>query len=488
MSLAAQQDDQDEAGGLPVNYEVEQALLAAVLANNAALERVADFLRPEHFADPLHGRIYEACRVLVDRGSPANAISLKGRFAEDEDLKRAPGGLGYLADLQASYVNILDAPHYAREIKDCWIRREGIRIARELMDRARCMEDDYTGARALEETEMDIFRLAEEQQGERGGLRPYAEAVRTYIDGAAAIHGGTGGGLKCGIGDLDAKLGGLHKTDLLILAGRPGMGKSALAVNVAEYVASHVGRGPEGQESPQPVAFFSLEMSADQIAGRILAAQSGVSSDDVRKDKAGHVGIERLMEAERETARTPLFIDDQPALNISQVRTRARRLKRRHGLALVVVDYLQLMAPVGRGREINRVQEVSEISRGLKALAKELAVPVLALSQLSRAVEQREDKHPLLSDLRESGSIEQDADVVIFAYRDEYYLEGKMPTDGDHKKLEAWQRKWDAARGTAELIVAKHRHGPTGTVRVAFDAQRSKFSDLARYREEDYTG
>lgn len=473
----------------PMNLEAEQALLGAILANNAAYERVSEFLLPGHFADPLHGRIFESCGTLIERGQIANAIQLKNLF-EQEDALAEVGGAQYLAKLQASYVTIINAADYGRTIHDLHLRRELISLGEDVVNEAFEHDLESDARNQIESAEERLYNLAEEGETE-GGLTAFRQAVIESVNmtEAAMRREGAIAGVPSGLTDLDKLLGGLHNSDLLILAGRPSMGKTSLATNIA-YNAATTPREERDQEGnivkrPQVVAFFSLEMSAEQLATRVVSERSKVRSDSMRKGELSNEDFDAIFEASRELYDLQVFVDDTPSISISQMRTRARRLKRQHGLSLIVVDYLQLMqAPAGRRSE-NRVQEVSEITRGLKSIAKDLNVPVLALSQLSRQVENREDKRPQLSDLRESGSIEQDADVVMFVYREQYYIERAAPSQRDdesedkfHERTEKWQARCEEVYGVAEVIVAKQRHGPIGTRKFAFDGNTTTFSDL----------
>jgi len=473
----------------PSNDEAEQALLGAILANNAAYEKVSDFLRPEHFSDAVHARIFEACGKLIERGQIANAIQLKNLFEQESALAEV-GGAQYLAQLQSSYVTIINAVDYGKTIHDLYLRRQLIALGEDMVNDAFDYDLDIDASQQIAGAEDKLYKLAEIGETE-GGLNPFRTAVleSLHMTEAAMKRDGLAG-VASGLNDLDKLLGGFHPSDLVILAARPSMGKTSLATNIAYNVAAapRTERDAEGNpvEQRQPVAFFSLEMSAEQLASRVIAERTGVRSDSMRRGDIQDEDFDRIFEASRVLSELPLFVDDTPALSVSQVRTRARRLKRQHGLSLIVIDYLQLMQPpVGR-RTDNRVQEVSEITRGLKALAKDLDVPVIALSQLSRAVEQREDKRPQLSDLRESGSIEQDADVVMFIYRDQYYLERAEPTQRDGEdmdkfgeRLERWKERCERAYGKAEIIIAKQRHGPIGAREFAFDGDTTSFSDLA---------
>ncbi|MEX0758431.1 MAG: replicative DNA helicase [Tistlia sp.] len=496
-SLAAvARSDETEFGSRlpPANAEAEQALLAAVLANNLAYEKVSDFLLAEHFVDPAHGRIYEACGTLIERGQLATAVTLKNKFDQDGDLAEV-GGSQYLAELAANYVNIVDVRHYGRIVYDLYLRRQLIDLGEDVVNEAYRHDLELGASEQIELAEERLYRLAETGQTE-GGLKEFRVALRDAIELTEAAYKRDGkiAGVATGFKDLDALLGGLHSSDLLILAGRPSMGKTSLATNIAFKVAAtkRLEQAPDGGEieTAETVAFFSLEMSAEQLASRILSEQSEVRSDALRRGDISREEFEKVVDVSRRLASIRLYIDDTPAISISAMRTRARRLKRQQGLSLIVVDYLQLMSPPGGSRAENRVNEVSEITRGLKAIAKELNVPVLALSQLSRAVEQREDKRPQLSDLRESGSIEQDSDVVMFVFREQYYLERAEPqrreNEGDDKYQERyshWQRRCEEVYGLGEVIVAKQRHGPIGTRRLTFDGNTTRFGD---YIPEDH--
>lgn len=481
----------------PHNYEAEQALLGAVLMNNRALDRVSEFLKPNHFADPVHGRIYDACIALAGRNQLANPVTLKSYLATDEGLKEL-GGDAYLAHLAAAAATIINAEDYGRLIFDLHLRRELIGIGEDMVNDSFEQGIEGMATELIEDAEKKLFDLATDGQAE-GGLKPFRAAMITAIDMAEAAQKRDGGlsGVTTGLRDLDRLLGGLHPSDLIILAGRPSMGKTALATSIAYSAAKalRIETLPTGEKRAIEgglCAFFSLEMSSEQLATRILAERSEISSHDIRQGKLSEEQFERLVVAAQELHSLPLYIDDTPALSISAVRTRARRQARREGLGLIVVDYLQLLQGSSRTKAENRVQEISDITRGLKALAKELNVPVLALSQLSRAVEQREDKRPQLSDLRESGSIEQDADVVMFVYRDQYYLERAEPSrrpDEAEDKFNAryadWQARCSDAFNVAEAIIAKQRHGPVGKVRLFFDGQYTKFGDLDDWHGND---
>ncbi len=468
----------------PHNEEAEQTVLGAILVNNKAFEKVGEFLRPEHFFDPANQKIFQAILKMIDRGQVANPITLKAFFEQDRDLADI-GGQEYLARLAAAIVTVHNVEDYGHIIHDSYLRRQLIEVGEEMVNQAYKHDIDIAANDQIEEAEKRLFELA--ATGDiKGDFVPFERALKAAIETAeAAFRRSTHvTGVTSGLRDLDAKLGGLHPSDLLILAGRPSMGKTALATNIAFNAAKAymLSGGKEGA----PVGFFSLEMSAEQLALRILADQAEVSGDKIRRGEIVATDFPKFVEASQYLARVPFFVDDTPALSITAVRTRARRLKRTHGLGLVVVDYLQLLRGGGTGRgEQNRVQEISEITRGLKAIAKELELPVIALSQLSRSVESREDKRPQLSDLRESGSIEQDADVVMFVFREQYYLEraepGRRPDESEDKyndRYQQWQERLAQVHNTADVIIGKQRHGPVGTVRLFFDGNYTRFGDL----------
>lgn len=467
---------------LPHNLEAEQALLGALLVDNRSLEKISDFLKAEHFFHPAHQRIYTAIAQFIDRGQTASPVTLKGYFEKDIDLKDV-GGAGYLADLAASIVSVINVADYGRTVYELHMRRELIGLGEDIVNDAFEQTLEAQATDMIETAESRLFSMAESGVSQ-GGFVTLRDSVMVSIDLAEKAFKTKGHvtGTTTGLRDLDKQLGGFHPSDLLILAGRPSMGKTALATNIAFNAAKRWAEtgGKEGAR----VGFFSLEMSADQLATRILADCSNISGHNIKRGEIKQEDFRAFVEASQKLAQVPLFIDDTPALTISAVRTRARRLKRQHGLEMLVVDYLQLLRGTGsRQSSENRVLEVSEVTRGLKAIAKELQIPVLALSQLSRSVEQREDKRPMLSDLRESGSIEQDADIVMFVYREEYYLSRAEPEPGTEKHL-AWQEKMSKAHNIGECIVAKARHGPIGTVRMFFDGGVTRFSDL----DEIHTG
>ena len=488
---------------LPHNVEAEAALLGALMIDNRLCEDVGLRLRPEHFFEPVHTRIYDQIMRTVDRNMIANPVTLRPLFDADEGL-RAFGGPSYLAQLTGSGAAVIGARDFAAQVYDLALLRALVGVGRTMVEGAMDTSVEVDPKKQIEAAEVELYRVAEEG-GEQGSVKRFATAASMALRMAerALNSGGHVSGVTTGLDSLNTKMGGLHRSDLIILAGRPGMGKTSLATNIAFNAAMRRVRDRTDGILPEKsigagVAFFSLEMSADQLATRILAEQSGISSESLRMGKISQQEFRQLARASQDLETLPLYIDDTPGLTIAALRTRARRLKRQFGIDLVIVDYLQLLSGSGRGsNEANRVQEISEISRGLKQLAKELDLPVLALSQLSRAVESRENKRPILSDLRESGSIEQDADIVLFVYREEYYVGFQKPTepgpdagefDPANVAFQEWMRKMGDVHGVAEVVIAKQRHGSTGTVPLKFDAKITRFSDLAEgngYRFEE---
>src|SRR5881398_3739465 len=452
---------------LPQNVEAEAALLGALMIDNRLVEDIQLKLKPLHFFEPLHGRIYEGILRLTDSNRLANPVTLKPLFDADEGMKEV-GGPSYLAQLTGSGAAVIGARDFATQIYDLALLRALVGVGRDLVEGALDTSEDVAPLAQIERAETELYKVAEEG-GVEGRAKSFSDATKEALEVAerALNSGGHLSGFTTGLESLNAKIGGLHKSDLIIVAGRPGMGKSALGTNIAFAAAQRFLRDAEdgievAKSAGAPVALFSLEMSADQLATRILAEQSGISSENLRMGRISQQEFRSLARAAAELQSLPLYIDDTPGLTIAVLRARARRLKRQKGVGMVIVDYLQLLQGTGKGGNENRVNEISEISRGLKTLAKELNVPVLALSQLSRAVEQREDKRPQLSDLRESGSIEQDADIVMFIYREEYYTaarEPKRPIEGDDAKVHdahaEWMRDMERVYGTAELIIAK---------------------------------
>lgn len=468
----------------PHNQGAEQALLGAILLNNSAYEKVGDFLRPEHFYVPVHARIFEAVARLIERNHVADAITLKVYFREDADLVSV-GGSGYLDELVAQVVTVVNIQDYAWAIHDCHLRRQLILLGDEIVDQGYNLSLDKSAAEQLESAEQKLYAIAS-KGGSSSGFVPLEGVVRSAVEVAnqAYLRGSHISGITTGLVDLDRKLGGLHRSDLVILAGRPSMGKTALATNIAFMAARAYSDGEVRQGAA--VGFFSLEMSAQQLATRLLAQESRIPGFKIRRGEVGENELRSFATAAGRLNQVPLFIDDTPDPTVSTLRTRARRLKRSYGLELMVVDYLQLLRPnAGHSRAEFRVQELTEITRSLKVLAKELEVPVLAISQLNRGVESREDKRPLLADLRESGSIEQDADVVMFVFREQYYLERAQPLmradesqERFQERLGRWQQKMQQVENTAEVIIAKQRHGPVGEVTLHFNGEFTCFSDF----------
>ena len=471
---------------MPHSIEAEQQLLGAILTNNDLYDRVAPIIGAEHFHDPVHARIYEVATARITRNALATPVTLKTFMAGDEGLKEL-GGPAYLVKLAGASISAFAVRDYAQMIHDLAIRRELIRLGRDISDKAARVDVASAPGEQIVEAEQQLYRISEQGQSEQG-FQSFLKTITGAVNIAnmAYQRGGGLAGLSTGLVDLDKRLGGLHPSDLIILAGRPSMGKTSLATNIAFNVAKaykHCTKpdGSEGTIDGGVVGFFSLEMSAEQLAGRILAEASGISSHKIRQGDITEPEFHRFVEAATQLEACPLFIDDTPALPIAQLAARARRLKRTHGLDLLIIDYLQLC----RAMSDNRVTEIAEISMGLKAIAKELNIPVLALSQLSRQVENRDDKRPQLSDLRESGSIEQDADVVMFVFREEYYKEREKPGDHDLDKMEDWKQAMEHLHGKAEVIVGKQRHGPIGTVELSFEARFTRFGNLVKPWQQD---
>ncbi|HZU62791.1 MAG TPA: replicative DNA helicase [Novosphingobium sp.] len=491
LSLAGTAAEPPAPRALPANIEAEAGFLGAVLIDNRVTEELNTPLAPAHFFEPVHGRIYERILQLLDRKAVVTPVTLRPYFEADEAL-RALGGPAYLARLTADGQGLIAPKVLAEQIYDLALLRELVRVGRELIDGAMDTSEAVEPLVRIEQAEAALYQVAE-GAGPSQEAASFAAATRVAIQGIekAFNSGGHISGKTTGLTSVNDRIGGLHDSDLIILAGRPGMGKTSLVTNIAFNTADRYMRDLADGITPEqsvgaPVAFFSLEMSSDQLATRILAEQSGISSESLRMGKISRQDFHELANASQRLASLPLYIDDTPGLSIAALRARARRLKRRHNIGLVVVDYLQLLQGTNRSGNDNRVNEISEISRGLKTLAKELHLPVIALSQLSRAVEQREDKRPMLSDLRESGSIEQDADMVWFVFREDYYVKAKepkepSPTDPQpiHDAHMKWAEEMERVNGLAELIVAKQRHGATGKVRLRFESRITKFSDLA---------
>jgi len=457
----------------PSNIEAEQALLGSILVNNDIIDEISTIINPTSFYDPAHTKIYEVIEALNNKGMIANPITLKNYFEKDNMLDEV-GGTEYLVKLTRFSGSTKQAIDYAKVIHEMYLRRELVLISDNLSSET-LNSKEQTAEKIIESTEKSLFDLAERGSFSQSFLK-FNQALDQTIEMATLAMKNEKGivGVPTGLTDLDEKLGGLHKSDLVILAGRPSMGKTALATNIAYHAAQNI----MSKQEKSSVAFFSLEMSSEQLSTRILSEQARIKSDDIRRGKVTEEEINRYIETSRNIYNLPLFIDETPAITIATLSNRARRIKRLFGVSLVVVDYIQLMRSASN-RTDNRVQEISEITQGLKALAKELNVPILALSQLSRAVEQRDDKQPQLADLRESGSIEQDADVVMFVYREAYYLERKMPKQGSIEYAE-WQSKMSDVHGLADIILGKQRHGPTGTIKVEFEGIYTKFKDLSK--------
>ena len=485
MADAARKMDDDAAAlyrEAPSNIEAEQALLGAMLVNNDAYYVVHDFLKPDHFFEPLHREIFAKTSEMIRMGKIANPVTIKTFLAAGDkvgDLTVAQ----YLARLAAEATTIINASDYGRAIYDLAIRRSLIRIGEDVVNIAFDAPLDMEPKAQIEDAERRLFELAETGRYD-GGFQSFTEAVTLAVEMATAAKDRDGGlsGVSSGISALDRSMGGLQASDLIILAGRPAMGKTSLATNIAFNIAAAYEPAEQADGSFKAknggvVGFFSLEMSAEQLATRIISEQTEISSSKIRRGNINDQELVKLVGCSETMQRIPLYIDQTGGISIAQLSARARRLKRQRGLDVMVIDYVQLMQGSSRTQG-NRVQEITEITTGLKALAKELGVPIIALSQLSRQVENRDDKRPQLADLRESGSIEQDADVVMFVYREEYYLANREPKPGtdDHLK---WEQALNETRGKAEVIIAKQRHGPTATVPLAFQAEYTRFTDLA---------
>jgi len=480
-----------EPEALPHNIEAEQQLLGAILTNNDVYDRVSSLVRAEHFFEPVHRRIFDIAAARILKNALASPVTLKAFMADDDGLKEL-GGAGYLANIAGAAIASYAARDYAQMIYDLAVRRDLIQLGRDISAKAATVDVASEPREQIIEAEQHLYKLGEQGVAERG-FQSFLRAVTEAVNVANAAYQRDGGlaGISTGLVDLDKKLGGLHPSDLVILAGRPSMGKTSLATNIAFNIAKAYKHGmrPDGLEGTVNggvVGFFSLEMSAEQLAARILSEASEVPSEQIRRGDMTEQEFRRFVEAAKSLEACPLFIDDTPALPISQVAARARRLKRTHGLDVLMVDYLQLLR--GSTKE-NRVQEVSEITQGLKAIAKELNIPVIALSQLSRQVESRDDKRPQLSDLRESGSIEQDADVVMFVFREEYYVEREKPSDDRLDEMAKWQERMEKLHGKAEVVIGKQRHGPIGTVELSFEGRFTRFGNLVQhYQQGSNTG
>ncbi|MER8441509.1 replicative DNA helicase [Mesorhizobium sp. M1312] len=467
----------------PNNIEAEQALLGAILVNNDAFYRVSDFLKSGHFYEPLHRKIFEVAAELIRMGKIATPITLKTFLPADEkvgDMTVAQ----YVVRLAVEAVTVVNAADYGRAIYDLATRRALITVGEDMVNIAYDAPVDMSPSEQIEDAERRLFELAETGRYD-GGFESFTDAVKTAVDmaNAAYMRDGHLSGVATGLRDLDRRMGGLQPSDLIIIAGRPGMGKTSLATNMAfniaeAYVPAQQADGSFKAANGGVVGFFSLEMSSEQLATRIISEQTEIPSSKIRRGEISEMDFEKLVACSQTMQKIPLFIDQTGGISIAQLSARARRLKRQRGLDVIVIDYIQLMQGSSAKSSQNRVQEITEITTGLKALAKELAVPIIALSQLSRQVESRDDKRPQLSDLRESGSIEQDADVVMFVYREEYYLKNREPKPGTDEYIK-WENEMNEMRGKAEVIIAKQRHGPTGSVSLAFQGEFTRFSDLA---------
>jgi replicative DNA helicase len=467
----------------PHNIEAEQALLGAILVNNDAFYRVSDFLKPSHFYEPLHRRIYEVAAELIRMGKAAHPVTIK-TFLPSEEKVGDITVAHYLARLAAEAVTVINAADYGRAIYDLATRRALITVGEDMVNIAFDAPVDMSPQDQIEDAERRLFELAETGRYD-GGFESFTDAVKIAVDMANAAFMRDGGlsGIATGLRDLDRRMGGLQPSDLIVLAGRPGMGKTSLVTNIAfnianAYEPAQQADGTMKAKNGGVIGFFSLEMSSEQLATRIISEQTEIPSSKIRRGEITETDFEKLVACSQMMQRIPLYIDQTGGISIAQLAARARRLKRQRGLDVIVIDYIQLMQGTSQRASQNRVQEITEITTGLKALAKELAVPIIALSQLSRQVESRDDKRPQLSDLRESGSIEQDADVVLFVYREEYYLKNKEPKFGSEEYLK-WEAEMNDARGKAEVIIAKQRHGPTGTVGLGFQGEFTRFFDLA---------
>ncbi|MDR2268315.1 MAG: replicative DNA helicase [Holosporaceae bacterium] len=463
---------------LPYNVEAEQSLLGAIMLNNECFETASELLMPSYFAVPVNGKIYEAISHLISQDLIADPITLRAYFEKNEELQTIGGG-SYLVQLVNAVVSISSVEDYAKLIRDLYLRRQLIIFGEDVSYRAYTFD---IGENAGDQIEMAEARLYEISTADRrnsvvsfsGALSSTMEILETAFRSDSSITG-----ITTGFIDLDKWLGGFSRSDLLILAGRPSMGKTALATNIAFNAATAFAKKTDGGGK---VLFYSLEMSKEQLVTRILSQATNIASERIRRGEIKEGDFARLVDASRRMVELPLFIDDSPLMNVASLRSRARKLQRQHGLDLIVVDYLQLLQSNTDKKNENRVQEISEITRMLKSVAKELNIPILALSQLSRAVEIRDDKRPLLSDLRESGSIEQDADVVMFVYREEYYETRKKPEDGT-EEYRKWMSKMTVIHNLAEIIIAKQRHGPVGTVKLFFDGKYTKFDNLSDDRK-----
>ena len=459
---------------LPHNIEAEQGILGAILLNNDILYDISEIIEVDHFFEDIHQKIYGVISKIVAKGQMATPITLKNYFEIEKTLEDI-GGSNYLARLANAAVSLDYAKNYAQIIYDLAVRRSLYNLGGKLSFSAIESEIDINPSKLIEEAEKDLYQISEK------GIQSHnIQTFKTSIEEAVELatkafeKDSSVVGISSDFRDLDQKLGGFHPSDLIIIAGRPSMGKTSLATNIAFNVAKDAFKNKDKDSS---VLFFSLEMSSEQLATRILSEQAKISSNEIRRGNLSENDLESLVNVSKNILEIPLFIDDTPAINIATLSSRARRLKRKHGLGIIVVDYLQLLRPSKQSKNESRVLEISEITQGLKALAKEINIPIIALSQLSRQVEQREDKKPMLSDLRESGSIEQDSDVVMFIFREEYYLEKTAPTPGSADFID-WQQKMEEIHGQADLLISKQRHGPTGNIKLSFESKFTRFGNF----------
>ena len=457
----------------PMNIGAEQALLGAILSNNLALEKVENFLEPEHFSSKINALIFKTLKKLISNDQVADLNTLKVFLENDPDFI-SNGGISYLLKISENSISIINSKQYGELIYDLFIRRKLINLGTNLINDSYDNFDDKNSDIIIENTESNLYNLTSDGDTQKGP-KQFDNILSLTIDYAEKAYKKSSDviGLKTGLNDFDKKIGGLHKSDLIIVAGRPSMGKTAFATNIASNICNG-----KNNDNKTNVLFFSLEMSSEQLATRVISELSQISSEGIRTGNLSKTDFEKIIIASEQLKNLSLFIDDSPALTISSIRTRSRRLKRKFGLDLIIIDYLQLITGESKNSNDNRVKEISDITRGLKAIAKELNIPVVALSQLSRKVEEREEKRPQLADLRESGSIEQDADLVVFLYREEYYLARTEPPEGTEKHA-MWTSKMEKVHNIAEAIVAKHRHGPISRVKLHFNATSTKFSDLA---------
>ena len=459
---------------IPINVGAEQSLLGAILSNNLALEKVEDFLEPKHFSSKINSIIFDTLKRFITNNQIADITTIKVFLENNEDFI-ANGGMKYLLEIAENSVSIINAKQYGELIYDLYLRRELIDVGTELVNKSYSDFQEENSNSIIEKVELDLFNLTNDGEKQRGP-KIFTDVLSDTLDYAekAFKKSSDVAVLKTALTDLDKKIGGLHKSDLIIIAGRPSMGKTAFATNIA----SNICMDKLNLKKKNNVLFFSLEMSSEQLATRLLSEMSKIPSEKIRTGNISKMDFENLLKNSEKIKNLSLFIDDSPALTLSAIRSRSRRLKRKDGLDLIIIDYLQLISSESRNLNDNRVKEISEITRGLKAIAKEFNIPVIALSQLSRKVEDREEKRPQLADLRESGSIEQDADLVVFLYREEYYLARTEPPEGTEKHI-AWTDKMEKIHNIAEIIVAKNRHGPISRVKLHFNASNTKFSDLA---------